>query len=56
MADNGVQVHDVDFRTSERDFDSFAGALTEHIIEKDFTIPELPVKDIVRVMRGMSQW
>ena len=42
-------VHEVDFRTSEKDFDSFAGCLTEQIIDKDETIPELPVKDIVRL-------
>lgn len=40
-------MHDVDFRTSEKDFDSFAEALTEKIIEHDETIPELPIKDIV---------
>lgn len=40
-------MHNVDFRTSEKDFDSFAEALTEKIIEIDETIPELPIKDIV---------
>ena len=44
-------VHDVDFRTSEKDFDSFAAALTEKIIEADDTIPQLPVKDIVGSIR-----
>ncbi len=42
-----LAVHDADFRTSEKDFDSFAAALTEKLIEHDETIPELPVKDIV---------
>ncbi|KAI9760581.1 MAG: hypothetical protein M4579_001550 [Chaenotheca gracillima] len=41
-----LKMHDPDFRTSEKDFDSFVGVLTEKIIEKDETIPELPVKDI----------
>ena len=42
-------VHDADFRASEKDFDSFAAVLTEEIMKKDETIPELPVKDIVRL-------
>ncbi|KAI9828305.1 MAG: hypothetical protein M1832_002733 [Thelocarpon impressellum] len=42
-----LQLHNADFRASEKDFDSFAGALTEKIVEHDETIPELPVKDIV---------
>ncbi|KAI9843011.1 MAG: hypothetical protein M1837_006642 [Sclerophora amabilis] len=44
-----LKMHDADFRSSEKDFDSFVAALTEKIIEKDETIPELPVKDIVRI-------
>lgn len=40
-------VHDADFRTSKRDWDTFVESLTEKIIEKDSTIPELPAKDLV---------
>ena len=47
-------MHDADFRASEKDFDSFVAALTEQIIEKDATIPELPVKDLVR--RCRTDW
>jgi uncharacterized protein (DUF2461 family) len=41
-------VHDVDYRASLKDFSSFLECLTQKIIEVDDTIPELPVKDIVR--------
>ncbi|KAI9670869.1 MAG: hypothetical protein M1817_003754 [Caeruleum heppii] len=41
-----LKMHDADFRTSEKDFDSFAAALTGKLIDRDETIPELPVKDI----------
>ena len=40
-------VHDADFRQSEKDFDSFVEKLTENLMEKDGTIPELPPKDLV---------
>ena len=43
-----VIVHDADYRQSKKDFDSFVECLTEKIIEKDETIPELPAKDLVR--------
>ena len=42
-------VHDADYRQSKKDFDSFIERLTEKIIEKDETIPELPPKDLVSV-------
>jgi hypothetical protein len=42
-------VHDADYRTSKRDWDSFVESLTEKIIEKDSTIPELPAKDLVYI-------
>lgn len=42
-------MYDADYRTSKRDFDTFVESLTEKIIEKDETIPELPSKDLVRV-------
>jgi len=41
-------VHDKDYRNSQKDFKTFVEKLTEKIIEKDDTIPELPVKDLVR--------
>lgn len=40
-------MHDADYRQSKRDFDTFVESLTERIIEKDDTIPELPPKDLV---------
>lgn len=40
--------HDADYRTSLQDFTTFLEKLSEHVIEADSTIPELPVKDIVR--------
>jgi hypothetical protein len=41
--------HDPDYRNSLKDFTSFLEKLSEKVIEADETIPELPVKDIVRV-------
>lgn len=41
-------VHDADYRTSWKDWESFVESLTEKIVEKDDTIPELPPKDLVR--------
>lgn len=43
-----VTVHDPDYRAAQNDFSTFLEALSEKIIEADETIPELPVKDIVR--------
>lgn len=40
-------VNDADYRSSKNDWDTFVEALTEKIIEKDDTIPELPPKDLV---------
>jgi len=40
-------VHDADYRQSQKDFNSFVDSLTEKVIEKDETIPELPHKDLV---------
>jgi Conserved hypothetical protein (DUF2461) len=49
-------VHDKDYRNSQKDFETFVEKLTEKIIEKDDTIPELPVKDLVRhCLRGYSK-
>lgn len=41
-------MHDADFRTSWKDWESFVETLTEKIVEKDDTIPELPPKDLVQ--------
>lgn len=41
-------VHDPDYRASLADFTSFIEKLTEKIIEIDDTVPELPMKDVVR--------
>lgn len=41
-------MYDADYRASKKDFDTFVESLTERIIEKDETIPELPPKDLVR--------
>ena len=40
-------VHDADYRQSQKDFNDFVDSLTEKIIEKDETVPELPHKDLV---------
>ncbi|MCJ1283170.1 hypothetical protein MMC26_002497 [Xylographa opegraphella] len=49
-----LKVHDADYRQSKLDFDSFVECLTEKIIEKDETIPELPPKDLTfRIYRDI---
>ncbi|EFQ98360.1 hypothetical protein MGYG_01391 [Nannizzia gypsea CBS 118893] len=46
--------HDVDYRKSKKDWDSFVEALNEKLAEKDETIPELPAKDLVfRIYRDV---
>jgi hypothetical protein len=42
-------VHDKDYRNSQKDFEAFVEKLTEMVIERDDTIPELPMKDLVRL-------
>ncbi|KAE8557324.1 hypothetical protein EYB25_002031 [Talaromyces marneffei] len=42
-----LKAHDADYRASKKDWDTFVETLTEKIIEKDETIPELPAKDLV---------
>lgn len=42
-------VHDPDFRAAFQDFTTFVEKVSEKVIEADETIPELPVKDVVRV-------
>lgn len=41
--------HDPDYRAAKKDFETFVETLTTKIAEKDSTIPELPVKDLVRL-------
>lgn len=49
-----LKIHDADYRQSKKDFDSFVESLTEKIIEKDDTIPELPPKDLTfRIYRDV---
>lgn len=49
-----LKMHDADYRQSKKDFDSFVESLTEKIIEKDETIPELPPKDLTfRIYRDI---
>lgn len=49
-------VHDADYRQSQKDWNSFVESLTEKVIEKDETIPELPPKDLVRRPQISSKW
>ena len=49
-----LKVHDADYRQAQSDFNSFVECLTEKLIEKDDTIPELPAKDLVfRIYRDI---
>lgn len=49
-----LKMHDADYRQSKKDFDSFVEVLTEKVIEKDETIPELPPKDLTfRIYRDI---
>ncbi|KAI9817523.1 MAG: hypothetical protein M1827_001133 [Pycnora praestabilis] len=49
-----LKMHDADYRASKKDFDTFVECLTEKIIEKDETIPELPAKDLTfRIYRDI---
>jgi hypothetical protein len=42
-----VTVHDADYRTALKDWETCVGVLSEKLAEVDDTIPELPVKDLV---------
>lgn len=44
-------VNDGEFRRAQKDFAAFIEELSPLVAEKDFTIPELPAKDIVSLMR-----
>ena len=49
-----LKMHDPDYRQSKKDWDTFVESLTEKIIEKDDTIPELPPKDLTfRIYRDI---
>lgn len=49
-----LKMHDADYRASKSDWDTFVGSLTEKLIEKDDTIPELPSKDLTfRIFRDV---
>lgn len=49
-----LKMHDPDYRQSKKDWDSFVESLTEKIIGKDDTIPELPAKDLTfRIYRDI---
>ena len=48
--------HDQDFRAAEKDFSSFLEVLSQQIMERDDTIPELPIKDIVRGPDQLRCW
>lgn len=44
-----MPAHDADYRASKKDWDTFVESMTQRIIEKDETIPELPAKDLVSI-------
>ena len=49
-----LKLHDADYRASQADWNSFVESLTEKIIEKDETVPELPPKDLTfRIYRDI---
>ena len=49
-----LKMHDADFRQAQRDFASFVEKLTERLIERDETVPELPAKDLIfRIYRDV---
>lgn len=50
-----MSAHDADYRVSKNDWDTFVDAMTEKIVEKDETIPELPAKDLVRKFFSFSK-
>lgn len=45
---------DIISRQAEKDFQTFVGKLSDIVCDKDSTIPELPVKDVIyRIYRDM---
>lgn len=57
MSMHSVEEHSVlnfHFRQAEKDFQTFVSKLSEIVCDKDSTIPELPIKDIIyRIYRDM---
>lgn len=47
-------MNDKDYRISWKDWESTVESLTEKIMEKDDTIPELPPKDLVSLPQTHS--
>ncbi|KAK3628494.1 hypothetical protein LTR56_018539 [Elasticomyces elasticus] len=43
-----LKINDAEFRQAEKDWHSFVEKLTERLVEIDDSVPELPVKDVVR--------
>lgn len=50
----GSPAHDPDYRAAKRDFETFVETLTSKIIDKDSTIPELPIKDLVSMQQKIK--
>ncbi|KAF8861882.1 hypothetical protein BDZ45DRAFT_671460 [Acephala macrosclerotiorum] len=49
-----LKFHDLVFRQAEKDFYTFVGKLSPIVSEKDATIPELPIKDVIyRIYRDV---
>lgn len=44
-------MHDPDYRAAFQDFSTFTEKVSEKIMEADETIPELPVKDVVSMVK-----
>jgi hypothetical protein len=49
LTNHGAAANDPDYRQSLADWNSFVEKLSERMTEIDDTIPELPVKDLVRL-------
>jgi hypothetical protein len=47
-------VYDADYRSSLKDWNSFVEALTEELTKIDDTVPELPLKDVVSIVYGLT--
>ncbi|CAG7927411.1 unnamed protein product [Penicillium olsonii] len=45
-----LKAHDPDYRAAKKDFETYVDALTPKISGVDATVPELPVKDLVRTI------
>ncbi|OTA98250.1 hypothetical protein M426DRAFT_326136 [Hypoxylon sp. CI-4A] len=51
---NWLKANDEEYRRSLKDWESFVETLTEKIVEADYTIPELPIKDVIfRIYRDI---